>query len=786
MSRFNTSVQRVCKCDGYLGAKGIPLYLLMEYKFDKSLENVNERAKVIAQAIAYYKAIIDTQDITHKPNMIFIGDVNECFAFHANFIKKYIAYDLDWDISPCKMGECTELVQAITSDHVLNENIFVSYPQKENFDDICFQMESQAKNNKLLIAITKNTIRLAFDYFCKKVLGDTCSLDANTKVGVFMDAIKHFKERKIEDDRLITKNYAPVKVDNISTALAYFTHFGENDEKELKKLETYFDFLVEDDSRRRDGFFITPKIFVDKAHDMINQYMTKSGVLDWYKDCLVWDTCCGTKSLTRDYEFSELFLSTLQDNELKSSTGSNTEAKATFVYDFLNDSSTKLPENLKNSLKYAKVSGKKVVFIMNPPYAQAGGEQGHDSKAGVKRTFAAMSMAKEFAKASNELCVQFLYRVDEICSEYKLNKGQVIIAAFTKPTWMCGDSFEPWRKYWLSKYSFNSGMLFNASEFADCCDRWGVSFSIWTNTSSTNKNSFLHTIYENNADELTILGTHNLYNLDGRVTINTWCKGKNPPKQIKCIGTSDGIKMRKSNSENNRASICSDNLGYLYSQSSNVCNAMQRCALFSTAFCSEHGFSITPENFDRVCATFTARKSIKNTWIITRDMYSQPDITNPEYLQYLKDSYVYSMFNAKSDQTSVSGLVEGESYDFVNQFYPFSKKETYNMLGKEIKTNFHDESRFIKQSGRLDNLTESGSNVLSLFKSCIVKSAYLRDKYGNTHPELQVDRWDCGWRQLKDLFIEACPNEFNALRMAYSDLEKTLVQRVYDLGFLQR
>lgn len=780
-SRFKTDVLRVCKCDGYFSAKGSPLCLLMEYKFDKALENVLERAKVIAQAISYYKAIIETASIERKPNMIFVGDVNECFALHSNFIKKYIAFDIDWSVAACKMGDCVELVNAIASDNVLNENTFVSYPQKEDFENICLQMEAQARDNKRLIAITKGTIRLAFEYFCTKVLGETSGIDSNTKVGVFMDAIKHFNERNIENGKLYTKNYAPVKISNQSSAIAYFSHFGENDEKELKRLENYFDFLVEDDKRRRDGFFITPKIFVDKAHEMIGDYMEKVGIEDWHKDCIVWDNCCGTKSLTRDYEFGDLYLSTLQGNELKASDGVNAEARETFVFDFLNDSFTTLPERLIKDLRNAQKGGKKIVFLMNPPYAQAGNGKNDDKKkTGIKTTSAALKMNAEFGKASNELFVQFLYKVDELCTEYKMAKGQVVIVTFSNPTWMSGDSFETWRKYWLSKYSFKSGMLFNASEFADCSDAWGISFSIWENTKSVNTGEFLHTIYDNDGGELSELGMHTLYNLDGKVLGNPWAKGKQA-NGVAVPATSDGLNMRYTKS----GKALKHSIGYFLSNSNNVKNNGTLVALFSTAFSDGHGTSITSENFDRVCALFTARKCIKNTWITTKDIYSAPDETNPAYAEFVKDAYIYAMFSPASNQTSVSGSVEGEEYDFANQFYPFSKVETYAMLGKEIKTNTKDDSRYIRSSGKVNTATPDGRKVLSLFKACITASAAFREAYGKSHPELQLDRWDCGWRQLKDLFKTACPGKFNELRKAYAELESKLIPQVYSLGFLK-
>ena len=785
-SRFKTDVLRVCKCDGYFSAKGSPLCLLMEYKFDKALENVLERAKVIAQAISYYKAIIETASIERKPNMIFVGDVNECFALHSNFIKKYIAFDIDWSVAACKMGDCVELVNAIASDNVLNENTFVSYPQKEDFENICLQMEAQARDNKRLIAITKGTIRLAFEYFCTKVLGKTSGIDSNTKVGVFMDAIKHFNERNIENGKLYTKNYAPVKISNQSSAIAYFSHFGENDEKELKRLENYFDFLVEDDKRRRDGFFITPKIFVDKANEMIGDYMEKVGIEDWHKDCIVWDNCCGTKSLTRDYEFGDLYLSTLQGNELKASDGVNAEARETFVFDFLNDSFTKLPERLIKDLRNAQKGGKKIVFLMNPPYAQATSGQGNEHKTGVKKTDAALKMNAEFGKASNELFVQFLYKVDELCTEYKMAKGQVIIATFSNPTWLSGNSYSEWRKYWLSKYSFKSGMMFNASEFANCSDTWGISFSIWENTKSANTNEFLHAIYDNDGGELSELGMHTLYNLDETVTGNKWCKGNNAPNQEKSISTTNGLNMLAKKSPSNRGSIAANSLGYFTTAGGDVYNSAMKCYLSSAAGSNANGFSITPENFDRVCALFTARKCIKNTWITTKDIYSAPDETNPAYTEFVKDAYIYAMFSPASNQTSVSGSVDGEEYEFFNYFYPFSKVETYSMLGKEIKTNTKDDSRYIRSSGKVNTATPDGRKVLSLFKACITASAPFREAYGKSHPELQLDRWDCGWRQLKDLFKTACPDKFNELRKAYAELESKLIPHVYELGFLKR
>lgn len=779
---YHAPVTRIAKGDGYLPVPNSKVCLLIECKFDNDLDNKLERAKVLAQCVAYIKRILEDTAIERKPNVIFVGDVNECFALHVNFINKFIGMEnVDWTIAPSKIAEkCPELVEAIANDNILNENIYVSNPQVDDFKDMCETINEIANNNVRLIAINKKTIKLAFEHFCLKVLGENKGLSANDKVGIFMSAIKYADDRVINRKTLTTKDYAPVKVQDTEKAKAYFNHFGVLDDDNRKQLETFYDFLVEDEARRRAGFFITPKFWVDMAHKMISEYMEKIGVNDWYNDCVVWDCCCGTKSLTRDYEFGNLFLSTLEENELKASESANTEAVETFAFDFLNDSLTKLHEALNTALK----SGKKIVFLINPPYGQATSGNGNEHKAGVKNTETSLRMSTEFGKASNELFVQFLYRIDEIREEYHLAKDQLIVATFSNPTWMSGDSFVNWRKYWLSKFAFNSGMLFNASEFADCDNSWGISFSIWANHASRNKTDFAHNVYENNCGEAVMLGKHTLYNVDNTVVANKWAQGILDTKQVPSVSTTNGLNMIESNHKSNRGRSLHNALGYSYSAGNNVAKNAQSVALFSTSFSNAHGYSITEENFDRVCALFTARKCVESTWINHVDMYSAPNMDSELYPSFVKDSYVYSMFNPKSNQTSVKGEINGESYDFKNQFYPCSKRETYEMLGLNIPMNFKDETRFIKS--KLTNLSNEAQAVLDCFKECVVATANVRKAYGEAHPELQVTRWDCGWRQLKDLFKEHCNEQFTKLREAYKVLETKLRPQVYELGFLKK
>ena len=279
------------------------------------------------------------------------------------------------------------------------------------------------------------------------------------------------------------------------------------------------------------------------------------------------------------------------------------------------------------------------------------------------------------------------------------------------------------------------------------------------------------------------IGEHTYYNLDGKVKMSEWMRGKLPKTYI-TVGTTDGIKITKD--AGLRGSICDGSLGYLLVHLNSVVLNAQEVALFSAPYRTANGFNLLPENFDRAVAGFSARRLVVDNVWNHQDCYMAPDTEHHKYAEWQKDCYIFSMFESKSNQTSIKGEVDGEAYDFVNNFYPFSKKETYAILGLDWKQNSKEETRFIRSSGKLDNLTPEGQKVLDCFKTCLSASAKARPEYAKAHPELQVQRWDCGWRQLKWLFAEACPDEFAQLKASFKTLKDKMLPLVYELGFLKK
>ena len=93
-------------CDGYLEhttESGKEIKLLVEYKFDKNFENGIDRAKVILQSIFYLKHFEKNGCVL--PNVVLIGDKNECCVIHTNSLIKYLDYDIDWTIAPSNAGD---------------------------------------------------------------------------------------------------------------------------------------------------------------------------------------------------------------------------------------------------------------------------------------------------------------------------------------------------------------------------------------------------------------------------------------------------------------------------------------------------------------------------------------------------------------------------------------------------------------------------------------------------------------------------------------------------------
>ena len=528
-------------CDGFVDTKtdnDKVLKLIIEYKFNEMMFNTVSRAKILVQVIYYIKKF--EQNGMILPNVCMVGDKDECFVMHTNELLKYLDENVDWSISPSNAATANpDLVLKISQDANINPFIF-EIDENFNFKSVAEKIKDLAENIQRYVRVTEHNLSKIFDYFCKNVLKGKTKLSGHDMVEIFMGVIgdkMNYFQHPSSPNILVCKG-RNVNM-NGNAFKSFFGYFDRNyTPQETMCLNGIADRLIVDADRRNSGDFWTPTMFVDYAHDMISKKLGE----DWKEKYVVWDNCCGSLNLTRDYKFGELYCSTLYQSELNIGADYNPEATK-FQFDFLNDEivsknsllgvyNDKLPKGLKDAL----INNKPIVFFINPPYATSANKMGVDasSKKGVAKTMVnSVMLSDKIGASSQNLYAQFLYRILMIKREFNLTNCH--IAIFSPTLFLSGPSWEKFRTVYLNEFTFDSGVQFKASHFADCSDSWGISFSIWHNGETFEKNNFNYTLIDNENGEIVEVGNKVIYNIDGLKTASDWCK--EPIKKIKTFET---------------------------------------------------------------------------------------------------------------------------------------------------------------------------------------------------------------------------------------------------------
>ncbi|MBO7735370.1 MAG: Eco57I restriction-modification methylase domain-containing protein [Methanobrevibacter sp.] len=537
--------------------------------------------------------------------------------------------------------------------------------------------------------------------------------------------------------------------------------------------------MMDYDNRRKKGQFYTPTLFVDYAHKMINEQFGD----DWKEKFVVWDNCSGTKNLTRDYYFKELYSSTLEDAELEISERYNREGTA-FQFDFLNDSLDKLPQGLREALE----QNKPIIFFINPPYAMAS-NRNETSKEGCAKTMINEQMlAEKIGGCSQNLYAQFLYRIMKIKEQYNLTN--LHIALFSPTNWLCGKSFKHFRVDFFEHFSFNNGVLFNAGHFNNVAANWGISFSIWNSGVNTNNNDFNYKLIDNVDGEIKVVGEKVVYNIDESKTASDWAKESvKGNKTFDVVNLSSGICVR--DKENNRGKNFENAFGFINNGGNSVCQNSQTVALFTSAYGNGNGFGINETNFYKCTALFSARKLIESNWTNAEDEYFAPNTDNEKWQEFVSDSVVYSLFTAFSQQSSLRQVeYKGKLWDIKNEFFFMSKEEIMSLANDNgFDFTFNDarvsNERYVYSKLQGIELSAEAKAVLDKAIELTKASFKYRELFDEEHSEYQIMNWDCGWYQIKGMLKEFMPNELKEFNELFKALADKMRPMVYELRFLK-
>lgn len=747
-SFFNVPVvERKHQCDGYFETKtsdNKEISVLIEYKYDIHMKDRVQRSKVIAQCLGYLKQF--EQSGEKLPKLAFIGDINECCIIHTNDLLKLLDLDsVDWSVAPSSIGDKNiDLVFNIAKDispwvYDVNEDF--------KFQDVADKIVDLCSNVNRKIHITEKNIEKVYNLFCDRVLKDKKKVQANdlvsTFIGVMLDQEHYYQHPKKKN--ILVANDKQVAINGDQFELFMQMHSTEYSPKEKRIMTAISDRLIEDTNRRNKGEFYTPTLFVDYAHGMIEKELGSH----WKDNYVVWDPAAGTLNLTRDYRFKELYCSTLEQAELDISKNYNKEATK-FQFDFLNDSLDDLKVKAPGLLEAFELN-KPIVFFLNPPYGTTSSFKGL-ATVGVSRTAISNHIKLK------EFIAQFLYRIYLLQSQFNITNVKICI--FHNPKWLCGQNYKNFRKIFFGQFEYLSGCLFRASEFANVSSQWGICFSIFNSCKSYDNSIFKHTLIESTQDySIKEVGTKLLYNNDNHMFSVAKFVERN----------------RKTNANVLAVLMCPGN------------DVQNNSSTFINSNCSYNAGGshfITESNYEDCVSVLAARNLISTNWVIDKDEYMHPNENIHEYKQYIKDAIVYTIFGNQKSYRGENGSK--------NEFFWMSKQEMLD-LAEEYNNDYtyedalNSEERFVylKLQEIKNDLSSEAKAVLDKATDLVKKSFKYREMFNESHPEYQINNWDCGFYQIKALLKEFMPDDLKEFRVLYKQLADKMRPMIYELGFLK-
>jgi hypothetical protein len=535
------------------------------------------------------------------------------------------------------------------------------------------------------------------------------------------------------------------------------------------------DTLIPIDERSFKGAYYTPLNVVDKAYNKLTETLGNN----WQKNYIVWDMCCGVGNLeVKHSNPRNIYMSTLDQADVDVMRATKTCVAATrFQYDYLNDDITddgeidySLTNKIPVSLKQAIAEGKKILVLINPPYAEAGNTLGEEAKESVSKTKFATNSMNKYGKASNELFVQFVARVAQ-------EIPNATIAMFSKMKYVTAPNFEKFREVWNAAYL--GGFVVHSKAFDGLKGNFPIGFLLWKTNTNTKKNISFTEIEVEVLDKYSKpIGEKTFYNLPNNTFLNAWI---NRPKANKTIAVplknSVSIYDKKVHLQN----WSDDAVGYMWCDSNDFQKSSTMTATFSSVWGQGHGFYITPENLWQSAVIYTVRRVIKPTWLNDRDQFLQP--TKPLSEDFKNDCLIWMLFNGSNLTASADDLQwNGKTWSLVNHFIPYTEAEVY------APDRF--ESDFMVQYLKDKTLSKEAQHVLAEGKK-LWQAYFAHTDVHTVRDELKLNRADVGWYQIRKALQarnasgDFVPVSFKSFEEAYKVLTEKLQPMVYELGFLR-
>ncbi len=408
---------------------------------------------------------------------------------------------MDKDIKWPKSGSAVDKKLAAQAAPYI-ETHFVVYKMETHEHEFIGAVKTAIKAGKLVrTQITPANLRQVFDKWVEMIGQEIDGVSETDYALLFFADIMHDGVKAAMANlpaRLLHEDEKPIfllngKTYELSSDRGYRNFWAIYHRPPEEEYRGYLlerrDSLLPLDERSFKGAFYTPLHIVDKAYDLLAETLGKN----WQQNYIVWDMCCGVGNLeVKHSNHRNIFMSTLDKADIDVMTASHTCVAATkFQYDYLNDDVTdfgeidysltkKLPKELQQAIadaKDKKKGAKKILVLINPPYAEAmnvdnrteSAGKNAEQKSGVASTKIGANMG-DLGYAARELFVQFLVRIQK-------ELPNATVAIFSKLKYVNSPNFEQFREQWTAKYL--GGYAVHSKAFDGLKGDFPIGFLIW-------------------------------------------------------------------------------------------------------------------------------------------------------------------------------------------------------------------------------------------------------------------------------------------------------------------
>jgi hypothetical protein len=672
------------------------------------------------------------------------------------------------------------------------EAYFVVYKIATHEEEFILAVQTAIKEGKFIrTPITPDNLKQVFDKWVEMIGRELDGVDETDYALLFFADIMHDgKDTAIENlpARLVYAGDTPIfmregknyELSSVSGYRRFWTIYHRPPDQEYRDyLLERRDSLLPLDERSFKGAFYTPLKLVDKAYDLLAETLGKN----WQQKYIIWDMCCGVGNLeVKHSNHRNIFMSTLDKADIDVMNAARTCAVASrFQYDYLNDDiddwgnldyalTNKLPKALQQAIEDSKngvKDAKKILVLMNPPYAESGEGFGQGNKEGVAKTKFAKAAMEQYGKASNELFTQFLARIAK-------EMPTATIAMFSTLKYVNAPNFEKFRQNWKAK--FQDGFIVHSKAFDGLKGNFPIGFLIWTTNQKGRKIRISSIEVETLDKNARLIGAKEFHNIPNKNFLSTWLKRPRANK-VEVIPLKNAISPA-----NIEKSYWSDKaIAHMLCDSNDMQNAVQT-ALFSSTYKIGHkgGFFVTKENLWQAAIMFSVRRLIRQTWQNDRDQFLQP--TEPLPPAFKNDCLIWMLFNGSNLTASANDLEwNNQKWSIVNHFIPFSETE--------VGANGRFESDFMVEYLKGKPLSKEAKAVLDAGRD-VWKLYFASDFNRKIRNQFKLNRPDVGWYQIRNALAEnakenATEFDVSDFKTAYEELSEKLRPQVYEFGFLK-